>query len=55
MSTKNFIWLGMAVGSALGGFLPVLFGLSELPMTSVFTTAIGGLFGIWAGYKISNY
>lgn len=55
MNTKSFIWLGMIVGSSIGGFLPTLFGGSALGMTSVFTTALGGLLGIWAGYKISTY
>lgn len=55
MNSKSLIWLGMIVGSAIGGFLPTLFGGSALGMLSVFTTAIGGFLGIWAGYKLSNY
>ncbi len=48
------IWLGMIVGSAVGGFLPVLWGGSELSMASIILTAVGGFAGIWLGLKLSQ-
>ena len=44
----------MILGSSLGGFLPLLWGGSELSFSSIFLTAIGGLLGIYVGYKVSR-
>jgi len=52
MSRKKLIMLGMAVGSIAGGYLPTLFGLDEL-MVSLLGSFIGGIIGIWIGYKFS--
>ena len=46
---------GMIVGSIIGGYLPVLFGLSALSYTTILTSGLGGLIGIWLGYKLSNF
>ena len=53
MDSKKIIWLLMSVGLVLGSFLPMLWGESELSMSSVIFSAIGGFLGIWIGYKIS--
>jgi hypothetical protein len=52
MSRKKLIMLGMAVGSIVGGYLPALFGLDGL-MVSLSGSSIGGIIGIWIGYKFS--
>ena len=52
MSRKKLIMLGMVVGSIVGGYLPVLFGFDGL-MVSLFGSLIGGIIGIWMGYKFS--
>lgn len=44
----------MAVGSVVGGYVPVLWGGSLFSLTSVFLTAVGGIAGIWAGFKLSK-
>lgn len=54
MSTKFFIFLGMTVGSIAGGYLPMLWGDSFLSFASVLTSGVGGLAGVWVGYKISQ-
>jgi hypothetical protein len=54
MSRKTIIWIGMFVGSSIGGYIPVFFGGDILGMTSIFTTAIGGILGIWAAFKMSQ-
>jgi uncharacterized membrane protein YeaQ/YmgE (transglycosylase-associated protein family) len=46
------IMLGMVVGSIVGGYLPVLFGLDG-QMVSLLGSIIGGIIGIWIGYKFS--
>ena len=54
MNSKSLIWIFMAIGSTIGGYLPTLWGDSFLSFTSVFLTAVGGIIGIWIGFKLSN-
>jgi hypothetical protein len=54
MSSKALIWIGMFVGSAVGGYIPSLWGDGFFTFSSVILTTVGGLLGIWAGYKLSN-
>lgn len=49
------VWIGMIIGSTVGGYMPTLWGDSFLSFTSVILSAIGGILGIWLGFKISNY
>jgi hypothetical protein len=52
MSRKKMIMLGMVVGSIAGGYLPALLGLDGL-MVSLSGSSIGGIIGIWLGYKFA--
>jgi hypothetical protein len=52
MSRKKLIMLAMVVGSIAGGYLPALFGLDGL-MVSLLGSFIGGIIGVWIGYKFS--
>jgi hypothetical protein len=52
--TKKWIMLGMIVGSFAGSYVPVLWGDSAFSLTSFFFGGLGGLIGIWAGYKIAD-
>lgn len=54
MSTKTLIFIGMTVGSIIGGYVPVLLGADLFSFTSIIGNGIGGLLGIWVGYKIST-
>ncbi len=54
MKAKTLIMIGMVVGSTLGGYAPSLWGAGGLSLASVVFGGIGGLVGIWAGYKISR-
>ena len=54
MSSKSTIWIFMAIGSTIGGFIPTLWGAGLFDVTSMFFTAIGGLVGIWLGFKFSS-
>jgi len=55
MSTKSMIWLGVFVGSTIGGLIGSaldhgnFFGLWGLTLGT-----LGSFAGIWAGYKISQ-
>jgi phage tail tape-measure protein len=53
MSRKKLIMLGMVAGSIAGGYLPALFGFAGL-MVSLLGSTIGGIIGIWIGYKFSG-
>ncbi len=54
MNTKPLIWVFMAIGSVIGGYVPMLWGASFLSFSSIFLTAVGGIIGIWIGFKLSN-
>jgi hypothetical protein len=44
----------MVVGSAIGGYIPLLWGGSLFSFTSIILTAVGGIAGIYAGFKVGN-
>jgi hypothetical protein len=54
MNTKPLIWIGMGIGSTLGGFVPRLWGASFLSLAGLVCSGIGGLFGIWVAYKAAH-
>lgn len=47
------IWLGVLVGSTVGGFIPGLWGAGLLSYSSVVLSAIGGFVGLWLVYKMN--
>ena len=51
MSKKSAIMWGMMIGSTVGGFVPSLWEAGMFSMSGVLLTAIGGVIGIWFGYK----
>ncbi len=53
-SSKPLIWIGMTIGSTVGGYIPTLWGDSFFSLWSVLFTAIGGVAGILIGFKLSN-
>ncbi len=54
MSKKTLIWGGLTVGSALGGYLPALWGGELISFSSVISSAAGGIVGIWLGYRVGE-
>ncbi len=55
MSPKALIWIGMTVGSTVGAYVPVLWNGSLLSFSSIFLSAVGGVAGIIAGFKLKDY
>jgi hypothetical protein len=51
---KKMIWGGLAIGSTIGGAIPFLWTLNPFSFSSIFLTAIGGVIGIWCGYKLAK-
>lgn len=52
---KLLIGIGMFLGSTIGSYMPILWGGSLFSITSILWSVIGGLVGIWIGYRISKY
>jgi hypothetical protein len=51
MSRKTLVWIGLTVGSAVGGYLPALCGGDLISFSSVILSAADGIVGIWLGYR----
>jgi hypothetical protein len=54
MNAKFMVFLGMTIGSIIGGYIPVLFGGDAISYISVLTSSIGAIIGIIIGYKLSS-
>lgn len=46
--------LCFVIGTSAGSYLPMLFGVEAFSYTSILLGAIGGVAGIFVGYKISQ-
>lgn len=54
MQPRTLIWIGVAVGSTVGGFIPTLWGVGFFSFSSMFFSAVGAFAGIWLGYRLSQ-
>ena len=54
MSRKTLIWIGLILGSTGGGYLPTLWGGELISFWSVILSALGGIVGIWLGYRLGE-
>ena len=54
MDNKAIIWIGMVVGSTLGGCIPLLWNAGFLSVSSILFSSLGALGGIYLGYKIAG-
>jgi predicted MFS family arabinose efflux permease len=50
MRSPRSIWLGIFVGSTIGGFIPELWGADLLSYSSVLLSGIGAFVGLWIGF-----
>jgi len=50
-----FIWLGLFMGSILGSYVPSLWGEGLFSLSSIFFGVLGGILGIWVGFKTSQW
>jgi len=46
MSAKFFVFLGMTIGSLIGGYIPTLWGAGLISYSSVLFSGLGGIVGI---------
>ena len=54
MESKKLIWLGVFVGSTIGGFIPMLWGADAFSFSSILFSSLGAIFGIYLGFKLSQ-
>ncbi|HSX23837.1 MAG TPA: hypothetical protein VLE74_01935 [Candidatus Saccharimonadales bacterium] len=55
METKHLIYIGIFVGSTIGGLLGSVFDHGGgLGMWTLLLGTIGSFAGIWVGYKLGN-
>ena len=52
---KKPIYVGMIVGSTIGGFVPALWHASMFSMSAIFLSAVGGIAGIWIAHRLSGH
>ena len=48
------IWLGMVVGSVIGGFIPSIWGAGVLSFSSIILSAVGAMVGIYVVFKLTH-
>ncbi|MBX4181671.1 hypothetical protein KW807_02290 [Candidatus Parcubacteria bacterium] len=54
MENKRLIWLGAAIGSTIGSYVPTLWGAGMVSFSSVILGGVGGIVGIYIFYKITR-
>lgn len=54
MSQKSLIWIGLFIGSTIGSFVPELWGGGMLSISSIIFSTIGGIVGIYLGFKLGQ-
>jgi len=52
--SKISIWMGLFVGTTLGGMVPDLWGADLFSGWSLLLSTAGGFAGIWAGYRLGR-
>jgi predicted MFS family arabinose efflux permease len=51
---RTSIWIGVLVGSTVGGLVPELWGDSMLSYAGVLLSGIGAFVGLWIGAKAAR-
>jgi hypothetical protein len=47
------IWIGILVGSTIGGFIPAFWGADLLSYSSILLSGLGALVGLFIAYKLA--
>ena len=54
MGSKFVIYLCLFVGATSGGYIPALWQDSFFSFWSIVLSAVGGMIGVWIGFKINQ-
>jgi uncharacterized membrane protein YeaQ/YmgE (transglycosylase-associated protein family) len=49
---KKVLWMCMAVGSTVGGYLPTFFGQGSFSLASIVGSGLGAVAGVFAAQRI---
>ncbi|HEY8704925.1 MAG TPA: hypothetical protein VIL98_09240 [Gaiellaceae bacterium] len=49
---RKVLWMCMAVGSTVGGYLPTFFGQGSFSLASIVGSCLGGVAGVFAAARI---
>jgi hypothetical protein len=49
---RKVLWMCMAVGSTVGGYLPTLFGQGSFSVASLLGSGVGAVAGVFASARI---
>lgn len=52
--SKTLVWIGVLVGSSLGGYLPSLFGVEMFSLWGLLGSTVGGIAGVFGGIKLGD-
>lgn len=52
---KKTVFIGMIIGSVIGGYVPALWGAGLFSISSIIGGAIGGILGIWLTFKFLSW
>ncbi|MEK7641765.1 MAG: hypothetical protein AAB365_02105 [Patescibacteria group bacterium] len=55
MNPRHLIWIGVVVGSAIGGWVPALWGAGAFSLSGIVGSMIGGVLGIYIGFKLASW
>jgi len=51
---RSSIWIGILIGSTIGGMIPWLWGDGMFSNSSVILSGVGAIVGLWVGFKIAT-
>jgi uncharacterized membrane protein YeaQ/YmgE (transglycosylase-associated protein family) len=51
---RSSIWIGIFIGSTIGGFIPELWGGDMLSYSGVLLSGVGAFVGLWLGSRASR-
>ena len=49
---KKVLWMCMAVGSTVGGYLPTFFGQGSFSLAAIVGSGVGAVAGVFAAQRI---
>ena len=54
MRNSSHIWLGILIGSTIGGLIPQLWDADMFTYSSVLLSGAGAFVGLWIGYRMRS-